>query len=849
MERDARVLSHGQSEDWGSDTSAEFGPGMSSPRSARTRQQSITTAATSVDAQFMAGGRGQGTAGCESVPCSPEKPPRFAGDGTESWVDLAPEMLRAEEAVRREMESQKTFEELHRPRTAPSTGFPMEGDGMEQTQQNAILVPQRRSSLSHHAATVILGETAHSRKRPTHKISSELASQLRLAPSSRSLPHQLSAVPAATHHNWEEQAPAWAPVVPTDRRQPRNNVSNEVPEAFLSSEEEVPHQLFAQRNAQIDSLEPLLPSPCQLPGSELHPRDFQVDSPETVPPGQLFCHGEPQDLQIDSIASFSLSSKQPFDYGAPRHKVQDDSTEVFKTPSDQFPGHLAARQKAQPNSPEMFTVPPELLPYRRVPRQNLRLDLPEAFPVPPNPLSCHQLPQNPQHDLLQTQAFDQLSLPPLSTQETNHYDALSTHRSDHQHSISPFKPRKSQNVNRVPLLNNIQNWLESSSNAQQFPSPTLSPTSPAMSPTSGKIRIPGPVLENLNAMVKGFPETMLSTDTLAVQMVRDYSRMVKRDHISQGNAGNASTFVESPNTPLQAQSHSQPQPQSQSRALGRKTSLANLNFVSSLRGKFGGRLASSVTAPDLRNFSQFQDSPSHDGNSVCATLPDKKKTDGCVISLRTMFPNGTDYLLDALYANILVYNYVHSVCGGLATLPQNGADANLRGRPSKNFALPSGVTSLADLELQPDSSDTVLQDWQDDIATVASRPVVPTKAASLLGIGDTYMGRPLPTTGSRLGRPPKPRKVTPCSGPSVRANSSSSDAVMAELRDDIAHNIYRLVETMKTCSPDAEDKAGEEDDGGVVASTKGSQLDPTLMRSLCEVVRCYEEITALRGGA
>lgn len=577
---DKRLFLNGLDEDWGSESSADIEAGIASP-SVRTRQQSITTAATSVDTHFISEGRRAG--GCASVAGTPGKQAaRFAGGDGESWVDFEIEALNAEENSSRGIESPVACQELdHRYQTRPIV-LGMEDNKSERNQQYLISVPQRRSSRGRRVPTVILGETAHSRRACPQNFTEELASQLQLSPP-----------PDPSHHfpsdhllqnSWDEKEAAFGPVVPTGRRQLRHN---------------------------------------------------------------------------------------------------------------------------------------------------LQIDLPQV-------------------------STDQLSLPPLSAAETTHYDAPPSPRVKQQQPYLLTKPLHSQSVARMPLFTNVNvhSWLQSSGGGHLRSHPIVSPTSPVSMSSPTNIRVSTEVLENLRIIVGNFPETMLRTSTLTVETVRSYSRKLKRGDFSheRGLVDPVSTIAESPTFPQQP-------------SLGRKTSLGNLSLMSSLRGKFTSRFGQSATSPTLQENVEDSWPPIDHVVTPQTSSPPSRRSDpqveACVNALRIIFPQGTDYILDALYAHVIVYNYINSLCGGLPHLHQNGAGLHLRTQQSKNFVLPPGVTSLADLDCQPDVSETVVRDFHDDAASIASKNVVPTKAASLLGLGSTNMGKPVkPTPGTPGGRQAMLRKFT-----------------------------------------------------------------------------------------
>ncbi|KAK7743900.1 hypothetical protein SLS53_003922 [Cytospora paraplurivora] len=388
------------------------------------------------------------------------------------------------------------------------------------------------------------------------------------------------------------------------------------------------------------------------------------------------------------------------------------------------------------------------------------------------------------------------------------------------------------------VLTHVQSWLDSSATTPSGLDTFANPSSPTGMASLTSIRVPAEVLENLRIIVGNFPDTMLRTSSLTVQTIRSYSRKLKRGGVNNERA----LARDSDEVAFDARDPSAP-------ALDRQSSFGNLKIKKlSLRGRLNltSRLTVSPTSPSLKEDDEFwRDFDNHQLSTRSNTPPSRKshsEVSACVAALRCIFPNGTDYLLDALYAHIIAYNYINSLCGGLPHLQNGGGHRVLRARPSRNFAVPLGVTSRADLKLQ-DPEDSAIQEFEDDVASVASTAVVPKKAASLLGLGATNMGKPVkPHPGTLGGRKAKYRKTTP---PAASFSASlESDSAMRDLRDAISANIHRLVATMKEAPFSASKEESDEDgEDGVVLGTNAKDLDPTLLCAICEVVRCYEELS------
>lgn len=503
--------------------------------------------------------------------------------------------------------------------------------------------------------------------------------------------------------------------------------------------------------------------------------------------------------------------------------------------SPKSPTHILAEEISPPLLP---SPPPSPRQFPAHHPAQFAWNATEAALGPVIPTGRHQPRQELQLDL-SSLPTDELSLPPLSATETNPHDRTYSLRSQQQQPNMLSKPRKSHSISRMPRRN-VHHWLESNSRARQHsPPPPLPVTSPiAMSPTSS-VRVSGPILEALRINVQNFPDTMLRTSSITIGQIRDYSHKLKRSNATRQLVPNRESddhFTAASDTPTPPISPN----------LGRKGSFGNLKLVNSLRGKFS-RFNSSTSASSINEQAESNWSPSDDTTTTASMhsdstplRPSAARDAACVNALRCILPHGTPYLLDALYAHIIAYNYIDSVCGASPQPQHNASGSYLRSRPSQNALLPSGVTSLADLRVQENVSETIVKEFQDDVASVASRSVVPSKAASLLGLGSTNMANPIkPVAGHVGGRDTKHGKA---SAPgTAKSHYLESDSAMRSLREDIAHNIYRLVETVKTSSTAEGVDSEETQDGSIVPN--GKRLDDMLMRALSELVRCYEELS------
>ncbi|POS70471.1 hypothetical protein DHEL01_v211136 [Diaporthe helianthi] len=503
------------------------------------------------------------------------------------------------------------------------------------------------------------------------------------------------------------------------------------------------------------------------------------------------------------------------------HKV--DLEAAFKPPTPSLPQEASSLRPRPSPSPDDWETS-------------------EAVSYQVAPASCRQPFYEPQYALTATSSYH-LRPPSPPPREAIAYNASDASQPLlRQHTSLLHRLRKTKSHSRMPIVTQVQSWLDSSTATAHLTSPTdLSATSPTSKAPIGSVRVAAEVLENLRISVGNFPDTMLRTSSLTVQTVRSYSRKLRRGGTINGDRGfgrdsDDYTFTAFDNHTMESVPAS----------MDRKSSLGNLRLKKlSLRGKklhLSPRQAPAHNPPFLKEEDGFWPPIDHHNYSMLSnSAPSRKssETSACVGALRSIFPDGTDYLLDGLYAHLIAYNYMNSLSGAMPHLLGSPSQTGLCSRPSLHF--PPGVTSRADLELQ-DRDDLVIRELQDEVSTGTSTAVVPKKAASLLGLGGTHMGihvRPRP--GTLAGRKDKYRTTAP--PPASFSASLESESAMRDLRDAIASNIKRLVETVKQCSPAAASRDSDEDsEDAAILAQDARELDPTLLRALCEVVRCYEEL-------
>ncbi|CAK7274228.1 hypothetical protein SEPCBS57363_006054 [Sporothrix epigloea] len=232
------------------------------------------------------------------------------------------------------------------------------------------------------------------------------------------------------------------------------------------------------------------------------------------------------------------------------------------------------------------------------------------------------------------------------------------------------------------------------------------------------IPLPREVVDTLRVSVSCFPETMLSLSSFSIQTIRSYSRKVRR--CSQSDADDAYRLLMAPFSPSTASPPTRPpsptatgqyfpltpaSPAAGPLELGtgvtRSTTALSLSANGTRRfWKLHKKVAgvsvhnnndsSRSALPALNMFTGFRSSTSSNGSSLhspgyqlsptstghstprMSTITrrgtarpdmaedDRSKANG--LCLKRIFPTGSDYLCDALYAHIIAFNYISLLC-------------------------------------------------------------------------------------------------------------------------------------------------------------------------------------------
>lgn len=200
--------------------------------------------------------------------------------------------------------------------------------------------------------------------------------------------------------------------------------------------------------------------------------------------------------------------------------------------------------------------------------------------------------------------------------------------------------------------NNVHGWLDSGMGMGNR-SANIPHVFPHSSPTPG-IPLPPNVIETLRISLSCFPETMLLTSSLSIETIRAYSRKLRHgvgSRLLQSSQHNQTRHPNDDNRSVFSFS-SQGAKQSKRWQFHRLVS-------SSKNDKHGhqGSHSQSENNPPRSSFTSGSDvsSPISPEPQHQPMMPDWAP-------VKRIFPAGSDYLCDALYAHVVVYNYLDTMC-------------------------------------------------------------------------------------------------------------------------------------------------------------------------------------------
>lgn len=237
------------------------------------------------------------------------------------------------------------------------------------------------------------------------------------------------------------------------------------------------------------------------------------------------------------------------------------------------------------------------------------------------------------------------------------------------------------------------------------------------------IPLPREVVDTLRVSVSCFPETMLSLSSFSIQTIRSYSRKVRR--CSQTETDSTYRLLTSPTSPglfppsptsmahgVSPMSPTSPTSPTTSMSFDLGTGVTRSMTATSLTSnssrrfwKLPKKIANNTraAAPNLHLFTNFRSSSSSNNNShnsnannwypksptmgMSLSMPrmstggrrgssrtdndfhslsgngeDGQQGKASGLSLKRIFPTGSDYLCDALYAHIIAFNYISLLC-------------------------------------------------------------------------------------------------------------------------------------------------------------------------------------------
>lgn len=335
----------------------------------------------------------------------------------------------------------------------------------------------------------------------------------------------------------------------------------------------------------------------------------------------------------------------------------------------------------------------------------------------------------------------------------------------------------------VSPMADVEQWMDQSSiELLHLPQPTKDYQ-------GSRIPIAPEVLDTLRISVACFPETMLLCSSLSIETIRGNSKKF-RFRTTKLNNTNPQVSLDSLD-----------------------------NIAKSSKWKW---LTKKVPEPSP---TKLQLQP-RDSMEPLAGSAGTRSENPEWYAIKNIFPNGTDHLCDALYAHILAYNYVTSICPRSAVIAQSARPATQQSNHPSISAVSDVSSRVSELSAPRSDSNRI-----------------PTKAATLLGLETDSSAAVVPPREAPTSRPSTIRGKT--SFMKVRRENNKSfvpvtsrtaddhDQSLKDLRLGLAKCIARLVGTLRLTS--------SEELGTSAKPADIRDIHPLFIRALCEVVRCNEE--------
>ncbi|KAL1882043.1 hypothetical protein VTK73DRAFT_2757 [Phialemonium thermophilum] len=317
----------------------------------------------------------------------------------------------------------------------------------------------------------------------------------------------------------------------------------------------------------------------------------------------------------------------------------------------------------------------------------------------------------------------------------------------------------------------------------------LSPLSKKhMGHTAPGVPLPPDVVETLRVSVVCFPETMLLSSSLSIETIRNYSKKVRHDTHRKSTDEQALLSLSS----------------SQAVDSRRRWKLSALRAPRKAHAPQGNAWSRPALAQPSAGITANTEEELGDGDMANAPAPKWQ-------SLKNIFPAGSDYLCDALYAHLVAYNYIGSLCGRDPTVRPLGRDTNREGA-----------------------------DYDEGVRREQSGSAIPKKAASLLGLSGPGQDPSSGPAVRNFGRRPVNLFTGERSTGAATSATAREDPSVRELHAGLGKCIASLVSTLKLTG-DSNESFHEAHDIMAVKPDLAGDLEPLLLRALCEVVRCSEE--------
>ncbi|KAK8005306.1 hypothetical protein PG990_011343 [Apiospora arundinis] len=353
-------------------------------------------------------------------------------------------------------------------------------------------------------------------------------------------------------------------------------------------------------------------------------------------------------------------------------------------------------------------------------------------------------------------------------------------------------------------LVHVEEWLNSSID-MGFPQQAQTDNEHAAS----RFPVPTEVLDTLRVSVSCFPETMLLCSSLSIETIRGHSRKFKYGKLNLASESQVSLALTDDST---ARSNSKWK-----------------WFATSKKQQQD----QSPKSPKKQTHQQSQSSKST-LEPITPTSPYQPPGTADWQAIKRIFPSGTDYLCDALYAHILAYNYITSLCPPfrerrVSTAPKlQELGVILRIQPARARAIRSEDKKFGHATVIPEPNSIHNNNNSYGCSrtkTLRSQPSFVRNKRD--GNGNNSYGKNFTTAANR--------------------NADEHDATLRELRLGLAKCIARLIATIRLTS---NDHSGSTTMGMGVGGSPSSRsmgdesqqhIDPYLIRSLCEIVRSSEE--------